>query len=670
MPHNTEKIRQAYKSKYNLNLENQLILLMITDGEKWHYLAVKSLSALFREKTGNNNGEFDCLNCFQSYTTENKLKKHKKVCENNDCYYVEMPEECNKILKYKHGEKPMKVPFIIYADLESLLENMNTCHNNPEKSSTTKINKHTLSGYSLFTLCSFDTTKNKLNYYRGKIFMRNFCLDLREHATKIINYENKEMIPLTKEEKEFHSMQKVFHICKRIFSTNYNNKKYHKVKDHSHYTGKYRSATHDICNLRDKIPKEIPVVFHNGSTYDYHFIIKELAEEFEREFECLGENIEKYRTFSVPIKKEITKKDKDGNDKTTKISYKIKFIDSFRFISSSLSSLAHNLSEGLHNDRCTDCKSYLDYMASKDEKLIFRCFECKRNYEKYFNKELIKKFANIYEFCNCDINKFILLLRKDIYPYEYMSDWNKFNNTELPPKDAFYSNLNMEDITDVDDRHEKRVIKSLSNKNLGDYHDFYVQSDTLLLADVFENFRNMCIKVYELDPAHFLSAPGLAWQACLKKIGVELELLTDPDMLLMVEKGIRGGICHKIFDYAKANSKYMKNYDENEESSFLEYLDANNLYGWAMSEPLPVNCLDWMEDLSKIDEHFIKNYDEDSNKGYRLDVDNEYLKNVHDLHSDLPYLPERMKVNKCNKLVCNLYDKESYIVQIRSLKQA
>ena len=153
--------------------------------------------------------------------------------------------------------------------------------------------------------------------------MKNFCLDLREHATKIINYENKEMIPLTKKKEKKHSKQEVCYICKKGFSTDDNNEKYHKVRDHCHNRVKYRGVAHDICNLRYKIPKEIPVVFHNGSTYDYHFIIKELAEEFEGEFECLGENTEKYITFSVPIKKEITKKDKNGNDKITKISYKI-----------------------------------------------------------------------------------------------------------------------------------------------------------------------------------------------------------------------------------------------------------------------------------------------------------------------------------------------------------
>ena len=239
MPHNTEKIRHAYKSKHNLNRENQVILLIITDGEKWHYLAVKSLSALFRGITSNHKGDFYCLNCFQSYTTENKLKKHKKVCENHDYCYVEMNEKDNKVLKYNYGEKSMKIPFIIYADLESLLEKMNTCHNS-EKSLTAKIDKHTPSDYSLFTHCSFDKTKNKLDYYRGKNCMKIFCLDLREHVTKIINYEKKEMIKqTTKGKKDWHNQKKVCHICKRIFKTGDNNKKYHKVRDHCHYTGKY-----------------------------------------------------------------------------------------------------------------------------------------------------------------------------------------------------------------------------------------------------------------------------------------------------------------------------------------------------------------------------------------------------------------------------------------------
>ena len=195
---------------------------------------------------------------------------------------------------------------------------------------------------------------------------------------------------------------------------------------------------------------------------------------------------------------------------------------------------------------------------------------------------------------------------------------------------------------------------------------------------MFENFRDMCIKEYELDPAHFVSLPGLAWQACLKKTNIELELLTDYDMLLMVEKGIREGICHSIHRYAKANNKYMQNYNNNEESSYIQYLDANNFYGWAMPKKLPVNGFKWLDtsetsDLarsSKINEDFIKNYDENNGKGYILEEDVKYPKRLHELHSDLPFSSERMEVNKCKKLVCNLFNKKKYVVHINALKQA
>ena len=178
---------------------------------------------------------------------------------------------------------------------------------------------------------------------------------------------------------------------------------------------------------------------------------------------------------------------------------------------------------------------------------------------------------------------------------------------------------------------------------MGDYLDLYVQLDTLLLGDVFENFRNMCIKIYDLDPSYFYSAPGLAWKACLKKTGVKLELLTGNDMLLMVEKGIRGGMCQATHKYAKASNKYMNNYDPNQETSYLQYSDTNNLYGWSMSKKLPVNVFEWMTDISDVNEDFIKNYDENSNKGYILEVDIDYPKKLSKLHSDLPFLPIRKK---------------------------
>ena len=286
-----------------------------------------------------------------------------------------------------------------------------------------------------------------------------------------------------------------------------------------------------------------------------------MAEEFRgEEFECLDlENTEKYISFSVPIKKER------DNDSGEAITYKIKFIDSCRFMSSKLSNLVEKLSE-INNKDCKTCiekkniKSECEFIGLKNNRLNYRCKECNGTSNKSIN-DLIEKFPRMHKFCNGDLNKFVLLLRKGVYPYEYMDSWERFNETSLPPKKSFYSELNLEDISDKDYLHAQKVWDVFEIRNLGEYHDLYVQTDTLLLADVYEKFRDKCIEIYGLDPSHFLSAPGLAWQACLKKTEVKLELLTDIN-ILMIEKGIRGGMCQSTHRYAKANNKYMKNYDK------------------------------------------------------------------------------------------------------------
>ena len=535
------------------------------------------------------------------------------------------------------------------------IKKIDTCQNNPDLLSTTKINQHIPSGYSIYTSCSFDKSNNKLSYYRGEDCMRRFCKDLKDHAIKIIDCKKKDMIPLTKEEEDNYNKENICHICKKEFNND-------KVRDHCHFTGKYRGAAHNTCNLRYEIPKNIPVIFHNGFTYDYHFIIKELASKFEGNFECLGENTEKYITFSVPIKKRIENKNMD-------ITYKIKFTDSFRFMATSLSKLVDNFTDNIHNDKCVKCKSNLCFVNAMNETLTFECVDCKKEYKKEFNKKLIERFSNVYEFCDYDMNKFMVLLRKG-YPYEYMDEWNKFDEKALPDKDSFYSSLTMEDISKTDYVHANNVFKKFSMNNLGDYHDLYVRSDTLLLTDIFENFRQSCLENYELDPAHFVSLPGLAWQTCLKKTNVELEFLKDYDMLLMIEEGIRGGICHAVNRYAHANNHYMKDYDKTKESSYIQYLDANNLYGAAMSKKLPIKGFKWLDDTERIDEEFTKEYNEISDKGYVIEVDVDYAQELHDLHSDMPFLPERMVINKTKKLVCNLHNRKNYVAHINVLKQA
>ena len=397
------------------------------DEGKWHFLAITRIPGLLRGITSRHNGDFYCLNCFHSYSTENRLKEHEKICYDHKFCLLKIPDEDNNILKSKPGRKSLKHAFVICADLECLLLKMNTCDNNPNKSYTIAKALHEPSGYSLVVCCSFDKSENEQTYYRGRDCMKKFCEDLKEHVNRIINFEMKPMIPLTDEEKASYENQQVRHICKKEFCIDKNNKKEYnlmkKVRDHCHNTGDYRGATHSICNLRYKVLKEIPAVFHNGSTYDYHFIIKYLAREFNGHFDCLGENTEKYITFSVPINKVINN---ENNDKKSKeFTYRTKFIDSCRFMHDSLSNLVDNLSE-LKN----------------------------RNIP---NDTLIKRFHNTYQLSDNDINKFKLLLRKGVYPHEYMDSWRKFRNESLPDKEYFYRELNKEHISDEDYAHAHEV---------------------------------------------------------------------------------------------------------------------------------------------------------------------------------------------------------------------
>ena len=279
-----------------------------------------------------------------------------------------------------------------------------------------------------------------------------------------------------------------------------------------------------------------------------------------------------------------------------------------------------------------------------------------------------KRFSNLHSRC-VDDEHFRLFLRKGVYPYEYMDSFERFVKEEaLPKKEAFYSHLNLSDISDRDYQHAVKVYDVLECRDLGDFHDCYLWSDVLLLADVFENFRDTCQEKYGLDPAHFYSAPGLAWIAALKFTGVQLELLTDKDMLLMFEKGIRGGLSQVMMHYAHANNKYMgSQYIKSEESSYLTYFDANNLYGLAMSKKLPTGGFEWVKDFDNID---VLNHNSEGDVGYVLEVDVEYPKKLSRKHNELPFLPEKMKLGKVEKLVCNLFDKKRYVVHIDMLKQA
>ena len=332
----------------------------------------------------------------------------------------------------------------------------------------------------------------------------------------------------------------------------------------------------------------------------------------EGKINCIPNNAEKYISFSKEI--EVgTYVDKKG--KVKPIRQQLRFIDSFKFMASSLEKLVSNL----ERDSFTNTK-------------------------KFFKEQRLN-----------------LLLKKGVYSYDYMDSVERFDETELPPKEAFFSKLNGEGISDEDYEHAQRVWNEFRMKTLREYQDLYNQSDVLLLADVFENFRDLCMKNYGLDPAWYYTAPGLAWDAALKITEIKLELLTDPDMLLMIEKSIRGGISVITNRHGKANNLYMGDkYDTHKSTKYITYLDANNLYGWAMSKPLPTHGFEWM------DEFDLKDW---KNQKCILEVDLKYPEELHDLHNDYPLAPESIKVGNVEKLIPNLNNKTKYILHCENLKQ-
>ena len=321
---------------------------------------------------------------------------------------------------------------------------------------------------------------------------------------------------------------------------------------------------------------------------------------------------------------------KDG--KTISLNFELRFIDSFKFLQTSLANLVKNLQPD-------------DFVNTKE---IFR-------------------------------DKIDLLTRKGVYPYDYVSSIKKFAETQLPPQKEFYSKLNDEDITDDEYQHALNVWKTFGCNNIRDYHNLYLKSDVLLLADVFENFRSTCLYHYNLDPAHYYTSPGLAWDACLKETGQELQLLHEYDMLMMFERGIRGGISHISKRYAEANNTYMDNYDPDKPSSFIQYLDANNLYGWAMSQPLPTNGFKWMKNLTL--DSVIKILEKEQVRkqggfggrhgphGYIFEVDLEYPTELWKQHNDYPLAPERLNRDGVEKLICHFKPRKNYVVHFVNLRQ-
>ena len=463
------------------------------------------------------------------------------------------------MLRFKHHERSDRVPFIIYADTEALIKEMHNCDPNPQNSYTKKYQKHEPISFSYYIKCFDDNVyKSKLRKYTGEDAMEKFVEWIEEDVKEIANIPDVEMIFGPDELNQFNNTTKCW-ICNEEFDDTADEKGYRKnekVKDHCHYTGRFRGAAHNSCNLKYKKPKFIPVVFHNLSGYDSHLFIKNLGYT-DGNIDCIPNNKEKYISFT---KNTVTGSYTNKEGKTKPIKHKIRFIDSLKFMSTSLDSLVNNLPDDAFN-----------------------------NLERYYTDD-----------------KLSLVKRKGVYPYEYMGSLERLDETKLPPKEAFYSKLTGEGISNEDYEHAEKVWKVFGMKTLQD-------------------------------------------------------LVSDIDMLLMIEEGIRGGVSIISNRHGKAYNKYMgESFNEKEPSKYIVYLDANNLYGWAMSKLLPTHGFEWM----KVDE--LETWELHS---CILEVDLEYPKNPHDLHNDYPLAPEQIMVNKTSKLIPNLGDKKKYTLHYEALKQ-
>ena len=626
-------------------------LLFITNKDTDHYCLIKSLSRLLSTQTSKGKRkQHYCRNCLQGYDQEEKLQNHQRYCYENAPLRIELPKE-GATVQFKNYKNSMRVPYIVYADFESITKPINTCTPNSKQSYTKQYQKHVPSSFCYYIKCFDD------NLYKGKPvtyiaesdeddvaqkFIDSIERDLKKIFSKIDLIKKKVMTD--EDEKNFEVAVKC-HICEKDLDGD-------KVLDHCHLTGKYRGAAHNKCNLNYKVPNFIPIVFHNLSGYDTHLFIKKLGGKLS----CIPTNEEKYISFTKKIKvRQFT--DKKG--KLREVWKELRFIDSFRFMGSSLKDLTDNLVKDLcHECSRLDAKTCkVDCLDRKGDKCKCKanCKECENRRSKK-GDEMCKSLNSVYSGEKRD-----LLLRKGVYPYDWVDSIDTFSETQLPPIEAFYSKLCDEGISAEDYTHAQKVYKEFGCETFRDYHDIYNMSDVLILADVFENFRDVCHTYYRLDPAWYYTSPGLAWDAMLKLTEIQLELLIDPDMLLLFQRGIRGGISMISNRYGTANNKYMgDSYDPSKPSKFIQYLDANNLYGWAMCKPLPVRGFRWMTE------------DELSNwKSIPciLEVDLDYPTHLHDDHNDYPLAPERLKINNVDKLVPNLNNKENYIIHYENLKQ-
>ncbi|XP_044741961.1 uncharacterized protein LOC123302932 [Chrysoperla carnea] len=572
---------------------------------RYHYVWIKNLSRLVSSQLNkDSHKKYFCERCLHYFYSEEKLNAHYEICKQvNDCV-IRMPKTGENILKFKNFKNKQKTPFIIYSDIESVLEPINS-HN--------KYQKHIPAVVGYYFKCAYDDSLSNYRSYRGMDCMDWFTKELKRLSEEVetILLCSYEMDPLTTIEEEDFQKSSHCHICNKPFVDGEK-----KICDHFHLMSKsggyrngtnYRGPAHDYCNINYQDSHVVPVVFHNMSNYDGILIVEDVATKIGGRVELLPVTKEKYISFSKNIEDS---------------SIKFRFIDSYRFLASSLDKLASYLSEF---------------------------------------PNMKKRFSKVSE------NQFQLLKNKGVMPYDFIDSFDKFNYTQLPNIEAFYNRLEEKQCSRQMYHHAQNVWSAFNCSNLGDYVDLYMETDIMLLTDIFETFRATCLSTYNLDPGNYYTLPGYTWECMLKYTNIELELLTDIDMMMFVERGIRGGLSQCMKRRSTANNKYVPGFDPSKPEVHLLYLDINNQYGWAMSQCLPYSGFEWCD--TNIDVSMIL---DDADNGYFLEVDLIYPEKLHDKHKDLPFCSEHRSApnSKQSKLMSTLHDKERYVIHYRTLKQA
>ena len=557
---------------------NLLLITKVEDGKvNSHYCWIKNFNRLCSAENKHNGETFFCLRCITPHWTKQTLADHLVYCKGVDAppshaVYPEKSEDgTNPTIKFKNSKNMMNAPYVIYADTESIIKPVDSPTTD---SNTVQTSEHVPCSFA-YVIVRSDGKVVSEQLYRGEDAMDVFFQQL-EQELENIREDPKHIRPLrmTEEEQEAHNNTGKCWICDGPFKP-YKDGDCHglwKVKDHCHITGEYRGAAHSKCNQQlriDPFRTPIPVFFHNLKNYDSHHLISAIGRTDEKETICTDKNGE-------PIMKKKKKDQADGD---------------------------MGSDDELQEEPLTVTDGKLSAIVQNMEKLISFSWGQFR-------------FVDSLQFLNASLDKLVnstprdafrltsalphheLLVRKGVYPYEYMNDFGRFDETSLPPPSEFYSKLSNEHITDSAYKHAQEVWTTYNCTTLGDYHNLYLRTDVLLLADVFENFRKTAMATYGLDPAHYYTLPGYSWDCLLKCTNIELEQITEPDMYLFIEKGLRGGISMVSHRHAIANNQYMENYNNEEPTSFIQYLDANNLYGWAMSRPMPTGDFQWVSHVS------------------------------------------------------------------------